>query len=57
MTPRMLGGATAVNVILSAAKNLVCIRGVARMPRSFAAQDDNLRNGCATVIRNPRFTR
>ena len=36
MTHRPLGGAKAINVILSEAKNLVHIRGVARMPRSFA---------------------
>ena len=36
MTHRVLGGAKGINVILSEAKNLVHIRGVARMPRSFA---------------------
>ncbi len=36
MTHRMLGGAKRINVILSEAKNLLHIRGIAGMPRSFA---------------------
>ena len=36
MTHRALGGDKTVNVILSEAKNLVHIRGVVRIPRSFA---------------------
>ncbi len=36
MTHRMLGGAERTNVILSEAKNLLHIRGIAGMPRSFA---------------------
>ncbi len=37
MTPRTLGPAEAVNVILSEAKNLVASPDAADMPRSFAA--------------------
>jgi len=37
MIPRSLRGAKAFNVILSEAKNLVHIRGVASVPRSFAS--------------------
>ncbi len=36
MTHRMLGGAKRINVILSEAKNLLHIRGIAGMPRPFA---------------------
>ena len=36
MTHRALAVAKVINVILSEAKNLVHIRGVARMPTSFA---------------------
>ncbi len=60
MTPRMVGGAKRINVILSAAKNLLHLRGIAGMPRSFA-QDDN-RWALAEKIdtlesRNPGFLR
>ncbi len=36
MTHRTLGGAKRINVILSEAKNLLHLRGIAGMPRSFA---------------------
>ncbi len=36
MTHRMFGGAKRINVILSEAKNLLHIRGIAGMARSFA---------------------